>query len=360
MKTFLMQVGRNLTGQPRITIPLTLLIAFLLFGVPSPAKADSYHWKCPTPQSITIGIDDVAEYLTKDSEGDELALIVTGSADLTEFAVDWFEWQQPLTGKDDKLTQKFLCLQPGDSLALQVRLVELYDSYYVKPLGEFEVTVVHTGDGYQSEWCTWHAQTTLLTDQGQRVKPCYQANAINVFTAGDNAYGMHVSLWFAAPGAANSVAAYPVLRPFAGSVVSPRSTIQPLPTNTPIPATPTPQPTPVVPPFQTLQPANGACLTQGAQFEWQDDLGLPPGQLYEIVVWRAGEDPLKASRGITKADTRTSRWIDLDYLDDQRDWFAPGDYNWGILAISTEPYQRHTVLGVGGWFRYVRGASCGS
>lgn len=131
----------------------------------------------------------------------------------------------------------------------------------------------------------------------------------------------------------------------------------PTPTAWPTP-TSTPQPTRVVPPFQTLQPANGACLTQGAQFEWQDNLGLPPGQLYEIVLWRAGEEPLKSSRGITKADTRTSRWIDLDYLDDQRDWFAPGDYNWGILAISADPYQRHTVLGVGGWFRYVRGAHC--
>ncbi len=101
-------------------------------------------------------------------------------------------------------------------------------------------------------------------------------------------------------------------------------------------------------------------MVQGAQFEWQDNVGLAPGYLYEIVVWRDGEDPMRSSRGVTKADTRTSRWIDLDYLDDQRDWFAPGDYNWGILAISADPYQRHMVLGVGGWFRYMRGASCGS
>jgi hypothetical protein len=357
MKTFLAQDGRSQASKRRNTILFALLITAQLFCIPLPVKADSYYWKCPAAQTISIGIDDFAEYATKDFEGDGLALIVTGSADLTEFPIDWFEWQQPLTGNFDKLTQKFLCLQTGDALSLQVRLVEQYGDYYVKPLGEFAVSVINTGDVYQTEWCSWQAQTTLVTDQGQPVASCIQTDAINLFTAGDNSYGMHLSLWFSAPDAVNSLNTYPVARPFAGSVVSRRQSPPPTPTPWPTP-TPTPQPTRVMLPFQTLQPANGACLAQGAQFEWQDNIGLPAGYLYEIVVWRAGEDPMRASRGITKADTRTSRWIDLDYLDDQRDWFAPSDYFWGVLAISAEPYQRHQLLGLGGQFRYVRGAGC--
>jgi hypothetical protein len=121
-------------------------------------------------------------------------------------------------------------------------------------------------------------------------------------------------------------------------------TLAPTPTNTPAP-------------FQILAPAYGACLEQSAQFEWVDNIGLRGGHVYEIVVWRSGEDPLRTSRGMTKVDTRTSRLIDLNYLDDQREWFAPGEYEWGVLEIIPEPYQRIRLLS-SSKFTYVRGAPC--
>lgn len=357
MQTFLNRVGRSLMSKSLASVSLALLVILAFLCSPMPALADSYYWKCPEPQSITIGVDDFAEYLTKDFEGDGLAFIVTGSAHLTTFPIDGFEWQIPLTYRTDKLTKKPLCLQSGDSLAMQVRLVELYDQYYSKPLGEFEVSVINTGTEYYVEWCTQQAQTTLFTDEGQPVASCAQTNAINVFTVGDESFGMHISLWFSTPEAANSNTAFPVTQPFASLVVSRHLPTPPTATPWPTP-TPTPQPARMIVPFQTLQPANGACLTQGTQFEWQDNIGLPAGHLYEIVVWRAGEDPMNAGRGVTQPDTRTSRWVDLAYLDDQRDWFAPGDYNWGILEITNDPYQRYKLLGSGGWFHYVLNAPC--
>jgi hypothetical protein len=137
-----------------------------------------------------------------------------------------------------------------------------------------------------------------------------------------------------------------------------RLTVTPTPTLTTPPApTNTPVPTNTLAPFQILAPAYGACLEQSAQFEWVDNIGLPAGHVYEIVVWRSGEDPFRHSRGMTQADTRTSRLIDLNYLDDQREWFAPGEYEWGVFEITTEPYQRVRLLG-SSKFTFVRGAPC--
>ncbi|MEZ4680681.1 MAG: hypothetical protein R2932_41350 [Caldilineaceae bacterium] len=121
---------------------------------------------------------------------------------------------------------------------------------------------------------------------------------------------------------------------------------------------PTPTPTAIPAPFRILGPANGTCIEHSTQIDWVDTIGLAAGHVYEIVVWRSGEDPMSQSRGITKADLRTSRLIDMDYLDDQRDWFGPGEFRWGILEIISEPYQRIRLLADGGTFRFVRGTAC--
>ena len=57
-------------------------------------------------------------------------------------------------------------------------------------------------------------------------------------------------------------------------------------------------------------------------------------------------------------DLRTSRAIDLDSLDDQRDWFGAGTYRWGVIEIAENPYQRFRLLGDGGTFTFVRGERC--
>jgi hypothetical protein len=107
-----------------------------------------------------------------------------------------------------------------------------------------------------------------------------------------------------------------------------------------------------------LAPSPGACIEHGAQFEWVDNTGLPASHIYEIIVWKTGEEPLRDGKGITKPDLRTSRTLDLDYLDDQREWFAPGEYLWGVIEIAENPYQRFRLLGEGGNFQYVRGERC--
>jgi hypothetical protein len=135
----------------------------------------------------------------------------------------------------------------------------------------------------------------------------------------------------------------------------------------PLPGTPFfPAPTPTrgtSPPntpsgqFHILEPSDGATLQCSANFAWLDPSGLTPGHAYEIVVWDSGSN-WTTSRGMTKADQRTSRHIDLDYLDDQREWFAPGEYEWGVLDITPDPYVRHSLLGYGGHFTFLRDGSC--
>lgn len=128
------------------------------------------------------------------------------------------------------------------------------------------------------------------------------------------------------------------------------------PAAVPVP-TSVPAPTPA-PAFQLLVPATGSCIEHGAEFAWMDNVGLPAGHIYEIVVWLPGQDPLRDGRGVTQPDLRTSRAIDLDYLDDQRDWFGAGTYRWGVIEIAENPYQRFRLLGDGGTFTFVRGERC--
>jgi len=129
------------------------------------------------------------------------------------------------------------------------------------------------------------------------------------------------------------------------------------PTSIPIPNAPPTPPTASASPFQIISPGDGTILRCKPQFAWQDSVGLAPGHLYEIVIWKVGED-WKKGRGVTSADLRTSRDVDLNYLDDQRDWFEPGEYEWGILDITTDPYSRHSMLGYGGRFTFVRDGKC--
>ena len=129
------------------------------------------------------------------------------------------------------------------------------------------------------------------------------------------------------------------------------------PTSIPTPNAPPTPLTTSASPFQILSPGDDTILRCKPQFAWQDSVGLAPGHLYEIVIWKVGED-WKKGRGVTSADLRTSRDVDLNYLDDQREWFAPGGYEWGILDITTDPYSRHSMLGYGGRFTFVRDGTC--
>ncbi len=146
-----------------------------------------------------------------------------------------------------------------------------------------------------------------------------------------------------------------------GEAASGGLTLPPTPTPTPY-SSPTPLPTatpiPTVAPFQIRSPKDGAVLKCSPIFEWQDSIGLSSDHVYEIIFWKIGQDWHNEGRGATKADTRTSRIVDLNYLDDQREWFAPGEYEWGILDITTDPYTKHALLGYGGRFTFLRDGTC--
>lgn len=142
----------------------------------------------------------------------------------------------------------------------------------------------------------------------------------------------------------------------------PTATTTSLPVPTPLPtlhSTPFPTPISMYPSVQNWQPISGSCLTKGAQFQWQDSNVLTSGHLYEIIVWHDGEDPVAHGLGMASSTDGNRLYIDLDTLNNYREWFTSGTaYYWGILDVTTEPYIRHRLVGVGGWFWYVRHASC--
>lgn len=87
-------------------------------------------------------------------------------------------------------------------------------------------------------------------------------------------------------------------------------------------------------------------------FRWAGSVDMQPGQMYELVFWPAGGDPMVDGFGPVGAQPANEVTVDLGATADHLAQFMYGrDYEWGILLVSTEPYQRIRYLGGGHPFR---------
>ena len=109
--------------------------------------------------------------------------------------------------------------------------------------------------------------------------------------------------------------------------------------------------------MELLTPGDGTSGGGDQLFEWRTTIQPAEGQAFELVFWPAGTDPM--ARGFGLAAPTTGNRISADLVDlDARlgDLLGPGDYNWGLIMVQTDPYRRIQFLGQQHRFQYVRNA----
>jgi serine/threonine-protein kinase len=120
------------------------------------------------------------------------------------------------------------------------------------------------------------------------------------------------------------------------------------PTNTKPAGPPPPTNTPrVTRTAQLLAPTDGASGQGKQEFRWQANFTLAPGQAFEPIFWRNGQDPIVSGLGWGGTTQSTTLIIDLDVA-------APDNYLWGVALVETNPYNRVQFLG-GGWRYSIQG-----
>lgn len=139
----------------------------------------------------------------------------------------------------------------------------------------------------------------------------------------------------------------PSVPPTVASTVAPTQTPLFTATKTPAPtATFTATPAPAL---LALIPQDGAVAKGALVFEWQTERVLQAEQRFEVVFWKAGQDPLLDGIGFGVRDGGTRVQLNLRELDlVMGAQFEPGEYLWGVLLVQKEPgYQRLEYLGGG-------------
>lgn len=134
----------------------------------------------------------------------------------------------------------------------------------------------------------------------------------------------------------------------------------PRPTNTPLPTatnTPVPTPTAVTGSIEPVAPGDGNSGERQQTFSWTANFTPSEGYAFELVFWKAGQDPLRQSFGLAAPTTNLNVTLDLPRLDEQLGGtFDTGEYLWGVLLVRTTPsYERLQYLGGGYRFTYYRG-----
>ncbi|MEZ4683941.1 MAG: hypothetical protein R2932_58000 [Caldilineaceae bacterium] len=146
------------------------------------------------------------------------------------------------------------------------------------------------------------------------------------------------------------------------------ATNTPLPTatNTPIPTqTNTPRPTPtntLIPTPTTAvgqvtltEPINGDGGGGQRFFRWEANFTPGAGTAFELVFWPPETNPLVDGFGLAAPTTENSVYVDLDALDDLLgSRLDNGVYQWGVLLVRTDPYERIAYLGGGNTFTFTR------
>ena len=102
-------------------------------------------------------------------------------------------------------------------------------------------------------------------------------------------------------------------------------------------------------------PGDGSSGGGSQAFEWQTTIQPAAGQAFELVFWPTDQDPMGRGFGLAAPTTGNRIVVNLDALDvTLGDLLQPGDYNWGLILVQTEPYQRLQYLEQKRAFRYVR------
>ena len=71
------------------------------------------------------------------------------------------------------------------------------------------------------------------------------------------------------------------------------------------------------------------------------------------MLWRPEQDPLNDGFGLAAPTTNTQVNVDLDRLDNTLGGlFDEGEYRWGVLLVTENPYRRLLYLGGGNQFFY--------
>ena len=101
-----------------------------------------------------------------------------------------------------------------------------------------------------------------------------------------------------------------------------------------------------------LEPVVKDTLADKRPFRWQANFALPPGYAFEVVFWKHGQDPLRQGKGYAGLSTEAQVNASADSFHQRS---APeGEYQWGVLLVVKEPYQRVKYLG-GDRVIYVKG-----
>jgi hypothetical protein len=134
----------------------------------------------------------------------------------------------------------------------------------------------------------------------------------------------------------------------------------PRPTNTPLPTatnTPMPTPTAVTGSIAPVSPGDGNSGQGQQTFTWTANFAPSEGYAFELVFWKADQDPLRQSFGMAAPTTNLNVTLDLPRLDEQLGpTFDTGEYRWGVILVRTTPtYERVQYLGGGYRFTYYRG-----
>jgi len=108
---------------------------------------------------------------------------------------------------------------------------------------------------------------------------------------------------------------------------------------------------PVIPTVVLLEPPEQTSSEDSMTFAWQSDLALPLGQAYEVIIWEHAQNPLGEGLGIappTQDQRLTVQFKGLYAAGVMR----PGDYQWGILLVTADPYTRIALLDGGRTFTF--------
>ncbi len=140
-----------------------------------------------------------------------------------------------------------------------------------------------------------------------------------------------------------------------GKVV--QATTRPITVIVPAP-TPLPTPTVTIGSIQLVAPGNNTANSGLEEFRWTANFTPDSGLAFEVILWKAGQDPLVSGFGLAAPTTSNKINVDLNALDAKLgDLLEPGDYQWGVLLVRVSPYQRVQFMGQARTFRFDRGSN---
>lgn len=133
-----------------------------------------------------------------------------------------------------------------------------------------------------------------------------------------------------------------------------QATTRPITVTVPAP-TPLPTPTVTIGSIQLVAPGNNAANSGLEEFRWTANFTPDAGLAFEVVFWKAGQDPLVNGFGLAAPTINNKVNVDLNALDASLGkLLEPGDYQWGVLLVRVSPYQRVQFMGQSRNFRFDR------